>query len=56
MKQTNYGYELDQKIGGKSVIEYLAELAELNEKKDIEIERAKVGIGIANAMTKRSKK
>lgn len=55
MKKTDYGYGLDQKIGGKSMNEYLAELAEKNERQEIEIERGKLAVGIANAMTKHSR-
>lgn len=52
---TTFGYGLDQKIAGKDMNAYLASLAEANEKQSIEIERGKLAISIANAMTKHSR-
>lgn len=54
MSKTNYGYDLDQQIEGKSISQYLADLAEKNEKQEVEIERAKIALGIANALRKHS--
>lgn len=53
--KNTFGYGLDQRIGGKDMNAYLATLAEKNECQELEIERGKLAIGLANAMTKHSR-
>lgn len=49
----NYG--LDTKIMGKDAMEYMADLLEANEKKEIEIERGKLAIAFLKQMNNRSR-
>lgn len=53
-KEKQFGYGLDQKVMGMSVEEYLASLAEKNDKAEMETERINNGIKIAAALTRRA--
>ena len=48
-------FELEQKVSGKNVTAYMAELLEKNEKLEIEIERGKLSVAILKQMNNRSR-
>lgn len=48
-------FELDAKVQGKSTMEYMADLLEQNEAKQIEIERGKLAVSILKQMNNRSR-
>jgi hypothetical protein len=48
-------FELEQKVSGKNVTAYMAELLEKNEKQQIEIERGKLSVAILKQMNNRSR-
>lgn len=48
-------FELDTKISGRSINEYLAELARRNDELTLEIERGKLGVSIAKQMNNNSR-
>lgn len=48
-------FGLEQKVSGKNVTAYMAELLEKNEKQQIEIERGKLSVAILKQMNNRSR-
>ena len=52
---TMKNFDLETKIQGKPIIEYMANLIEKNEKQEIEIERGKLSVSILKQMNNRSR-
>lgn len=48
-------FDLDAKIKGKDAIQYMADLIELNESQQIEIERGKLSVAVLKQMNNRSR-
>jgi hypothetical protein len=48
-------YGLDTKVGGKSIDVWLADLAEKNDKLEMEIERGKLAVAISKQMNNHSR-
>lgn len=48
-------YGLDTKVGGKSVEEWLADLAEKNDKLEMEIEHGKLAVAFCKQMNNRAR-
>ncbi len=48
-------FELNQKVAGVPLMEYMASLLDRNEKQMIEIERGKLAVGILKQMNNRSR-
>lgn len=55
METTNYGYGLDQQIGGLSVPQFLADMIERNEKGEVDNEKMKGSIAALNTSIKYSR-
>lgn len=55
MEKLKEKYELDQTVNGIGLMQFMANLLESNEKKDIEVERGKLSVNILKQMNNRSK-